>query len=103
MSIANHDARAGSQAVNPLIPLALFAGMALFGSSTPLTKIIAAHFPTFSASLLRMALAVLALLPFMVPRWRELKAASARDWTTISLIALAAWSASPPPSSTACA
>lgn len=75
--------------VSPLTPLFLFAGMALFGSSTPVSKIIAAHFPVFSASFLRMVIAAAVLAPFMIPRWRELSTAPARDWTTISLIALA--------------
>ncbi|NBC19779.1 MAG: EamA family transporter [Alphaproteobacteria bacterium] len=63
--------------------------MAIFGSSTPVSKIIAAHFPVFSASLLRMLVAAAVLAPFMISRRGELRDAPARDWTTISLIALA--------------
>jgi len=43
----------------------LLAGMALFGSSTPLSKIIGDHFAVFTASCLRMVIASLVLAPFV--------------------------------------
>ncbi len=43
----------------------LFAGMALFGSATPLSKIIAGSFPVFTASFARMAIAIVVLTPFV--------------------------------------
>lgn len=53
---------------NWLIYAQLALGMALFGSATPVSKIITAAFPNFIASGLRMAIAGLILLPFV---WRE--------------------------------
>lgn len=45
--------------------LMLFLGMALFGSATPLSKIVTQHFPVFIAGGLRVLLAFLVLLPFI--------------------------------------
>lgn len=63
--------------------------MALFGSSTPISKIISEAFPVFSASILRMGIAALVLVPFMWPKRHELFSATGRDWTTILMVALA--------------
>lgn len=43
----------------------LLAGMALFGTATPLSKIIGENFPVFTASCLRMAIASAVLAPFV--------------------------------------
>lgn len=75
--------------LRPLILVQLFTGMALFGSATPLSKIIAEAFPVFSASFLRMAIASLVLAPFMVMRRKELLSATHKDWIVISAIAVA--------------
>ncbi len=45
--------------------LYLFFGMALFGSATPLSKIISQDFSVFIAGMLRVFLAFLVLLPFI--------------------------------------
>ncbi|MEO8794098.1 MAG: DMT family transporter [Daejeonella sp.] len=45
--------------------LYLFLGMALFGSATPLSKLISQEFPVFIAGMLRVFLAFLVLLPFI--------------------------------------
>lgn len=45
--------------------LMLFSGMALFGSATPLSKLVTQHFPVFIAGGLRVLLAFLVLLPFV--------------------------------------
>lgn len=63
--------------------------MALFGSATPLSKIIGGAFPVFSASFLRMVIAALVLLPFVLVRRDEFRAATRGDWLVIGLIALA--------------
>ncbi|MBX7501673.1 DMT family transporter [Qipengyuania sp. YG27] len=42
----------------------LLSGMALFGSATPLSKIIGQHFYIFTASALRMGIACIVLAPF---------------------------------------
>jgi drug/metabolite transporter (DMT)-like permease len=43
----------------------LIAGMGLFGTSTPLSKIIGENLPVFTASCLRMAIACVVLAPFV--------------------------------------
>lgn len=73
---------------NPLLYLQLFAGMALFGSATPLSKIIGEGFPVFTASLMRMLIAGAVLAPFVAGRLGELRKASASDWRSIAGIAL---------------
>ncbi|PTQ96558.1 threonine/homoserine efflux transporter RhtA [Mucilaginibacter yixingensis] len=45
--------------------LMLFFGMVLFGSATPLSKLVTPHFPVFIAGSLRVLLAFLVLLPFI--------------------------------------
>lgn len=45
--------------------LMLFLGMALFGSATPLSKLVTKTFPVFIAGGLRVLLAFLVLLPFI--------------------------------------
>lgn len=45
--------------------LMLFSGMALFGSATPLSKLVTQAFPVFIAGGLRVLLAFLVLLPFI--------------------------------------
>lgn len=45
--------------------LQLFCGMALFGSATPLSKLVTRAFPVFIAGGLRVLLAFLVLLPFL--------------------------------------
>ncbi|MGC9417580.1 MAG: DMT family transporter [Rhodovulum sp.] len=49
--------------VSVLTVLQLVGGMALFGSATPLSKIIGEAFPVFTASFARMAIASLVLVP----------------------------------------
>lgn len=67
----------------------LVAGMALFGSATPISKLVGEELPVFTASLLRVAFGALSLLPFVAHgftgRLRELEP---RDWWYLSLIAL---------------
>lgn len=78
---------ASMKSLRPLILAQLFTGMALFGSATPLSKIIADAFPIFSASFLRMAIASLVLAPFVIARRDELRAATRKDWLVIFAIA----------------
>lgn len=63
--------------------------MALFGSATPLSKIIATALPVFSASLLRMVIAIAVLAPFIYGLRHEFAAADRKDWMVIVLISLA--------------
>ena len=67
----------------------MIAGMALFGSATPVSKIVGEHFPVFTASLLRVVLGALVLLPFVLHDLRvSLQRIERDDWIYIALIAL---------------
>jgi drug/metabolite transporter (DMT)-like permease len=64
--------------------LLLFFGMALFGSATPLSKLVAHSFPVFIAGGMRVLLAFLVLLPFV--KLSALKKYKGRDlWVLISI------------------
>lgn len=77
--------------------LQLAAGMAIFGSGTPISKILTEAFPVFVASGARMLLAALALVPLMLivehrgpSGIRErLAEISGADWVRLGAIALA--------------
>jgi len=67
----------------------LLAGMALFGSATPVSKLVGEAFPVFAASLLRVLLGALTLLPFVYSDiGRQVKELSSQDWLYIGLISL---------------
>ena len=68
--------------------LQLIAGMALFGSATPLSKIIGEAFPVFSASFMRMAIASVVLAPVVFIGGRRFQHLQKKDYVTIALIAL---------------
>ena len=61
----------------------LFAAMALFGSTTPLSRIIGAEFPVFSAALLRMVLASTVLACVVGRELPLLARATRRDWAAM--------------------
>lgn len=66
----------------------LALGMAIFGSGTPISKILTNAFPVFIASELRMLVATLVLLPFIVQEREAIKQYKRQDWIVIGLIAL---------------
>lgn len=66
--------------------LMLFLGMVLFGSATPLSKLVAQAFPVFIAGGFRVVLAFLVLLPFV--KLRNLKNYKGRDRWLLFGIAL---------------
>lgn len=72
----------------------LAAGMAVFGSGTPISKIVTDAFPVFIASGARMVLAALALLPLVLWQRRgrsdsepSIAALSKADWARLAAIA----------------
>lgn len=71
--------------------LLLIAGMALFGSATPVSKIVGAAFPAVLASGLRMLTAAAVLLPLLVRRSgslaETLRDLDRRDWLLLGGIA----------------
>lgn len=69
--------------------LLLAGGMALFGSATPISKLVGEGLPVFTASLLRVALGAVSLLPFVLGDLaRQTRALSRSDWGYLSLISL---------------
>lgn len=54
--------------------------MAVFGSGTPVSKLVVDAFPPFLASGLRVLLGCLILLPWLIAEWDEVKALRGRDW-----------------------
>lgn len=64
----------------------LAAGMAVFGSATPVSKIVTGAMPVFVGSGLRVALGALVLLPFAARRWDQVGRLGRRDWLRIGLI-----------------
>jgi len=69
--------------------LQLATGMALFGSATPVAKLVGAELPTFIGSGLRVLLGTLVLLPFAWSDRDAIRQASARAWWQMALIAAA--------------
>lgn len=71
----------------------LACGMAIFGSGTPVSKVVTDAFPVFWASGVRMLLAAVVLVPLMVvwqgDTWQRLRNVSRADWLRIGAIALA--------------
>jgi hypothetical protein len=51
----------------------LALGMAVFGSATPVSKIVTGVMPVFVGSLLRVALGALVLAPFVAGRWHQVR------------------------------
>lgn len=63
-------------------------GMAVFGSATPVSKIVTQAMPVFIGSGLRVALGALVLAPFAARHLHQLRDFTRRDWLLVSLIAL---------------
>lgn len=66
----------------------LALGMAVFGSGTPVSKIVTAAMPVFVASALRVGLGALVLAPFVLGRRDRVRQLGRRDWLLVGLIAL---------------
>jgi drug/metabolite transporter (DMT)-like permease len=67
----------------------LILGMALFGSATPLSKIIGSAFPVFTASFARMVIASLVLAPVVWLTTSRFANARRSDWYVMAAIAAA--------------
>lgn len=63
-------------------------GMAVFGSATPVAKIVTQAMPVFIGSGLRVALGALVLAPFAARHLHQLRDFTRRDWLLVALIAL---------------
>src|SRR5438045_8933269 len=65
----------------------LFFGMALYGSTLPVIKIVTLSFPAFFAGGLRLFISVLFLLPFTLKYKQAFKNISKKDYLAIFMIA----------------
>lgn len=63
-------------------------GMVMFGSGTPVSKLVIENFPQFVASDLRMAVTVLVLAPWAWSQRQAVRDIQRLDWLYIGLIAL---------------
>lgn len=79
---------AASQRDHSLTYVQLGLGMAVFGSATPVSKIVTQAMPVFIGSGLRVALGAIVLAPFAARHFHQLRDLSRRDWLIVSLIAL---------------
>lgn len=68
--------------------LKLAMGMAIFGSGLPVSKIVVSAFQVFIASELRMLVAFLVLVPFVISDLPRLKTLERKDYGILFLIAL---------------
>lgn len=66
----------------------LAVGMIVFGSATPVSKLVVEELPIFLGAAARVALGALVLLPFALARWDGFRRLSRRDWLLVGLIAL---------------
>ena len=71
---------------SPLTVAQLLIGMGLFGTSTPLSKIVGEHFSIFTASCLRMAIASILLAPFVWFATDRFAKVQRSDWRVIAAI-----------------
>lgn len=66
----------------------LVSGMAMFGSATPVSRIVGQEFPVLLAAEFRVILGTLALLPVAAVHFGEIARISKADWIRIGVIAL---------------
>lgn len=71
-----------------LTRLRLALGMAVFGSATPVSKIVTDAMPVFVGSAFRVGLGAFVLAPFAWRNLGDVKGFTRRDWLIVCLIAL---------------
>lgn len=65
--------------------------MSIYGSGTPVSKLVTEGFPVYIGSGLRMFFAALVLLPFIIKYREDIKKLTKKDWLNISLIGFAGY------------
>lgn len=80
--------RSGRAAFPGLVYLQLAAGMIVFGSATPVSKLVTGAMPVFVGSGFRVAIGALVLLPLVMRHGAAIKALSRRDWLLTFAIAV---------------
>ena len=73
---------------NQLTRTRLALGMAVFGSATPVSKIVTGAMPVFIGSALRVGLGAVVLAPFAWRSRQQVREFSREDWLLVCLIAL---------------
>lgn len=69
-------------------PLLLLSGMALFGSATPVSKLVSESFAPMLAGLLRVTIGSALLLLLARHRWSDVSRIERADWLRIAVIAV---------------
>lgn len=77
----------GTSRASSVVYFQLAAGMIIFGSATPVSRLVAEAMPVFVGSGLRVAIGAAALAPF-VRDWGALSRFSAREWLLVGAIAV---------------
>jgi drug/metabolite transporter (DMT)-like permease len=85
---ASTTQRSGSSLFAGLVYLQLAAGMILFGSATPVSKLVTEAMPVFVGSTLRVAVGALVLAPLLLRHRGEIARLSRGDWLLTVLIAV---------------
>lgn len=70
------------------VPMRLALGMAVFGSATPISRIVTAAMPVFVGSGIRVALGALVLAPLALRSWSQVRQFGRGDWLRLALISL---------------
>lgn len=65
--------------------------MSIYGSGTPVSKLVTEGFPVYIGSGLRMFFAALVLLPFIIKYRSDIRKLTKRDWINICLIGFAGY------------
>lgn len=68
------------------VPARLALGMAVFGSATPVSRIVTAAMPVFVGSGIRVALGALVLAPLALRHWDQVRRFGRGDWLRLALI-----------------
>lgn len=75
------------KSTGPVVVTSLLIGMGLFGTATPLNKIVGDNFSVFTASFLRVTIASLVLAPIVFAFSDRFRNAQRSDYITILMIA----------------
>jgi drug/metabolite transporter (DMT)-like permease len=86
--MANATTQRSTSLLSGLVYFQLAAGMILFGSATPVSKLVTDAMPVFVGSGLRVAIGALVLAPFLFGAWPQIRKLSGLDWLLTALIAL---------------
>src|SRR4051794_14745240 len=86
MPVHQEEQRAGS--ARWTTPTMLFAGMAIFGSATPFSRLIAHDFAPFVGGLFRVLIGSLILTILATPARHQIADISRQDWLRIGVVAV---------------